>query len=53
METENGRVTATFGMIAKIMETDPIVGIETYTEKWIFNWVKVNGRWMINEWLFQ
>jgi len=53
METEDGRATATFEMIAKITETDPIVGTETYTEEWVFNLVKVNGRWMINEWLYQ
>jgi sensor domain CHASE-containing protein len=53
METENGRAAATFEMIAKITETDPIVGTETYTEKWVFNLVKVNDRWMINEWLYQ
>jgi len=53
METENGRTTATFELMAKITETDPIVGTETYTEKWVFNLVKVNDRWMINEWLYQ
>jgi hypothetical protein len=53
METENGRATATLEMIAKITETDPIVGAETYTEEWVFNLVKVNDRWMINEWLYQ
>ena len=53
METENDRATATFEMTAKITETDPIVGTETYTEKWVFNLVKVNSRWMINEWLYQ
>jgi predicted PurR-regulated permease PerM len=53
METENGRATATVELMAKITETDPIVGAETYTEKWVFNLVKVNDRWMINEWLYQ
>ena len=32
METENGRTTATFTLMAKITETDLIVGTETYTE---------------------
>ena len=53
VETKNGRTTATFILMAKITETDPIVGTETYTEEWAFNLVKVNGRWMINEWLYQ
>lgn len=53
METNNGRTTATFILMAKITETDPIVGTETYTEEWAFNLVKVNGKWMINEWLYQ
>lgn len=53
VETENGRTTATFILMGKITETDPIVGTETYTEEWAFNLVKVNSRWMINEWLYQ
>ena len=53
IETENDRVTATFEMTAKITETAPIVGTKIYTEKWVFNLVKVNDRWMINEWLYQ
>ena len=53
VETENGRTTATFILMAKITETDQIVGTETYTEEWVFNLVKVNGKWMINEWLYQ
>jgi predicted PurR-regulated permease PerM len=53
LETENGRTTATFELMAKITETDPIVGTETYTEEWVFNLVKVNARWTVNEWLYQ
>jgi predicted PurR-regulated permease PerM len=53
VEKENSRTTAAFELMAEITETDPIVGTETYSEKWVFNLVKVNARWMINEWLYQ
>lgn len=53
VETKNGRTTATFILMAEIMETGPIAGTETYTEEWTFNLVKIDGKWMINEWLYQ
>lgn len=53
IETKNGRTTATFILIAEITETDPIAGTETYTEEWTFNLVKIDGKWKINDWLYQ
>jgi hypothetical protein len=53
IETKNGRTTATFTLMAEITETDPIAGTSTYTEEWTFNLVKIDGKWMINDWLYE
>jgi len=53
VETNNGRTTATFILTAEITETDPIAGTETYTEEWTFDLVKIDGKWMIDDWLYE
>jgi len=53
IETKNGRTTATFTLMAEITETDPIAGTETYTEEWTFTLVKVDNKWMIQDWLYK